>query len=131
TAAEVVTIEIAEAVLEIARRNPWSRDLFASPKIVRIDGDSFEAIREFDDGSFDRIVHDPPTLQLAGELYSEEFYRQLRRVLRRGGRVFHYIGDLNGPTGHAIAKGAARRLGEAGFAKVVRRPEAFGLVAYG
>jgi predicted methyltransferase len=29
-----------------------------------------------------------------------------------------------------VSKGAVRRLQEAGFARVVRRPEAFALVAY-
>jgi predicted methyltransferase len=83
-----------------------------------------------DAASFARIIHDPPQLSLAGHLYSENFYRELRRVLARGGRLFHYIGDPNSPFGSRTTSGVMRRLHNAGFARVVRRPEAFGLVAY-
>jgi predicted methyltransferase len=129
-AKRVVTIEIEPAVLEIARLNPWSRALFESPKIKQLVGDSFEEIQKFEDGLFARIIHDPPTFSLAGDLYSGEFYRQLWRVLRSGGRLFHYIGDLESKSGRTVARGAVRRLKEAGFSRVARRPEAFGLVAY-
>ncbi len=130
TADEVITIELDPVVLEIARLNPWSRELFENPKIVQLIGDSFEEIQRFEGESFTRIIHDPPAFRLAGELYSGAFYRQLYRVLRRGGRLFHYIGDLRSRSGRSVAKGAMRRLQEAGFRRVVRRPEAFGLVAY-
>ena len=40
-----------------------------------------------------------------------------------------YIGDLESTSGRVVAKGAVRRLQEAGFTRVDRRPEAFGLVA--
>ncbi|MDP9373521.1 MAG: RsmD family RNA methyltransferase [Chloroflexota bacterium] len=130
TAAEVVTIELDPTTLTIARLNPWSRDLFASPKIRQIVGDSYEEVQGLDDGSFARIIHDPPIFSLAGELYSGAFYRQLYRVLARNGRLFHYIGSLESKQGHGVARGVIRRLGEAGFTRVERRPEAFGVVAY-
>ncbi len=130
TAAEVVTIELDPAGLEIARANPWSRDLFERANIQQLIGDAAEIIPTLDAASFARIVHDPPQLSLAGHLYSEEFYRELRRVLARGGRLFHYIGDPNSPFGSRTTSGVMRRLHNAGFARVVRRPEAFGLVAY-
>jgi hypothetical protein len=130
TAEQVITIELDPAVLEVARLNPWSQALFENPRIVQIIGDSFEEVQRFEDESFARIIHDPPTFSLAGELYSGEFYRQLFRVLQRGGRLFHYIGDLSSRSGRNVARGVMRRLQEAGFKRVVRRPEAFGLVAY-
>jgi len=130
TADHVITIELDPAVLEIARQNPWSQALFNNPRITQIIGDSFEEVQRFDDAAFDRIIHDPPVFSLAGELYSLEFYRQLFRVLKPGGRLFHYIGDLESPSGRTVARGVVRRLEEAGFQRVLRRPEAFGLVAY-
>lgn len=130
TAEQVVTIELDPAVLEVARLNPWSQPLFGHPRIRQVVGDSFDEIESFDEGAFSRILHDPPMFNLAGELYSAEFYRHLVRVLQRGGRLFHYVGDLGSKSGANVARGVVRRLQEAGFSRVVRRPEAFGLVAY-
>ena len=130
TAERVVTIELDPAVLEVARYNPWSRALFADPMIEQIVGDSYEVVPTLPAEGFHHIIHDPPSFSLAGELYSGVYYGQLYRVLRRGGRLFHYIGNLGSKQGHKVATGAMRRLHEAGFARVVRAPDAFGLVAY-
>ncbi len=99
TAQSVVTVELDPTVLDIARQNPWSKRLFENPKISQLIGDSSEVITELPNGAFTHIVHDPPTFSLAGELYSGTFYRELFRVLRRGGRLFHYIGDLDSQLG--------------------------------
>ncbi len=130
TASEVVTIELDPGVQEIARLNPWSQALFHNPRIRQLMGDAFEVVQTFQDESFSRIIHDPPTFSLAGELYAGAFYQQLYRVLKRGGRLFHYIGDPNSKASGGVTKGAMRRLQEAGFSRVVRRPEAYGVVAY-
>jgi predicted methyltransferase len=130
TAEQVITVEIAPAVLEIARLNPWSQALFENSGITQIVGDVVEEIEEFEEETFTRIIHDPPAFNLAGDLYSGVFYRQLFRVLRRSGRLFHYIGDLESRSGRTIVKGVARRLQEAGFSRVTHRTEAFGLTAY-
>ncbi len=127
---EVVTIELDPTVLEVARLNPWSRQLFEQPKIHQIVGDSFDEIVAVEDETFSRVIHDPPMFGLAGELYSGEFYRDLYRVLKRKGRLFHYVGNLESRSGRNVVKGVARRLQEAGFSRVVRRPQAFGVVAY-
>lgn len=126
---EVVTIELDPTTLAIARDNPWSRPLFAEPKIRQLLGDSYAVVPGLPDDSFSRIIHDPPIFSLAGELYSGAFYRELFRVLRRGGRLFHYIGSLESKGGAGVARGVIRRLGEAGFVRIERRPEAFGVVA--
>jgi hypothetical protein len=130
SAEHVVTVELDPASLEIARYNPWSQALFDNPKIDQVVGDVFDVIAGFDDHSFSCIIHDPPMFSLAGELYSTEFYQHLFRVLRDRGRVFHYIGDLSSKSGQSVVKGAARRLQDAGFSKVQRKPHAFGVVAY-
>jgi uncharacterized protein len=128
TAAEVVTVELDPGVLAVARLNPWSRPLFESKAITQMIGDSATVIQRFDDESFARVVHDPPTLALAGDLYSETFYRDLHRVLKRGGRLFHYVADPRNPVGRRTIAGVSRRLHAAGFTRVRERPEAFGLV---
>jgi predicted methyltransferase len=130
TAQHVVTIELDPGAQQIARLNPWSRELFDNPRIEQLIGDAFEVVPTFADAHFDRIIHDPPVLSLAGELYSGAFYQQLFRVLKRGGRLFHYIGDLNSKSSGTVSKGVLRRLQAAGFTRVERRPEAYGVVAY-
>jgi hypothetical protein len=130
TASEVVTIELDPEVLEVARLNPWSRGLFTSSKIKQVVGDTLEVVQTFEDHTFSRIMHDPPRFSLAGELYSGACYQQLYRVLMARGRMFHYIGDLGSRSGRNVARGVVRRLQGAGFRRVVRKPGAFGLVAY-
>ena len=130
TADHVVTIELAPAALEIARLNPWSQALFENPKITQRLGDSYDVVEEFDDQTFARIIHDPPAFSLAGYLYASDFYVELHRVLRRGGRLFHYVGNPESKSGGNITHSVIRRLQEAGFSRVVRRPRAFGVVAF-
>jgi hypothetical protein len=130
TASHVTTIELDPTTLEIARANPWSRELFDNPTIEQIIGDTYEVVQTFEDGTFSRIIHDPPIFSLAGELYSGVFYQHLFRVLKQGGRVFHYIGNLESKSGGGVARGVVRRLREAGFERVTRKPDAFGVVAY-
>ena len=129
TAAEVVTLELDPAALELARRNPWSAALFASGHVRVVVGDAARLVETFESSSFAAVLHDPPTVQLAGELYSTAFYRQLRRVLKPGGRLFHYVGDPAGRTGASLSRGVSRRLGEAGFRNVRAVPSAFGVTA--
>jgi uncharacterized protein len=130
TAAHVTTVELDPAGLEVARLNPWSRDLFDNPRITQVIADISERIQDFPDGAFSVALHDPPTLSLAGELYSTTFYRALWRVLTSRGRVFHYIGDPASGSGRRITASVVRRLKEAGFRRVETHPEAFGVTAY-
>ena len=126
---KVITVEIDSIGIEIAKRNPWSRELFDKPKIeIRI-GDINEVIDTFEPGEFSAIIHDPPTFQFAGELYSLEFYEKMHRVLSRKGTLFHYIADPDSKLGERMTKGVMKRLHEAGFSKVERRAKAFGVVA--
>ncbi len=130
TASKVITIEIDPNAQEMARSNPWSRELFDNPKISPTEGDSFQEIARFDASRFSAILHDPPSMSIAGDLYSGEFYRQAYRVLTPHGRMFHYIGDPESGLGARVTKGVIRRLKENGFVKVVQRPAEFGVVAY-
>jgi predicted methyltransferase len=130
SASHVTTIELDPGMQAIARLNPWSRELFTNPRITQMMGNAYEVLPTMPSESFARIMHDPPAFKLAGELYSGAFYRELYRVLKRGGRLFHYIGDLNSKTGSGVMRGVVRRLQEAGFPRVLRRAEAYGVVAY-
>jgi predicted methyltransferase len=129
TATEVITVELDPAALEVARHNPWSQALFTDPRIVQMVGDSFDVIQAFEKGSFTRLLHDPPVFSLAGDLYSGEFYTELYRVLRSGGRLFHYVGDPQSKSGRNVTAGVMRRLQQAGFREVRKARRAFGVVA--
>jgi hypothetical protein len=68
-------------------------------------------------GSVDAILHDPPRFGIAGELYSQAFYDQLARVLKRRGKLFHYTGTPNKlTTGRDLPNEVSNRLRNAGFA---------------
>jgi predicted methyltransferase len=130
SADEVVTIELEPMAQQMAQANPWSQQLFDNPKVTQLMGDSFEVIERFAPDAFNRIVHDPPAINLAGDLYSEAFYGKALRILGRSGRLFHYIGDPRSKSGARVTDGVVRRLQSAGFRRVDAKPAAFGVVAY-
>jgi predicted methyltransferase len=129
SANHVVTVELDPTAVEIARLNPWSRDLLTNARITRLIGDSYDVVQELEAGRFSRVIHDPPAFSLAGELYSGEFYAQLYRVMKHGGRLFHYVGDPKSKSGHNVTQGVKRRLVEVGFRNVREQPRAFGVTA--
>jgi len=114
-AAHVLSFEKNQDVLWLRGLNPWSPP---SGDALSLElGDVSERIAGMRDASVDAVLHDPPRFGIAGELYSREFYRQLARVLRRGGRLFHYTGAPNRlARGRDLPREVARRLKEAGFA---------------
>jgi hypothetical protein len=129
SAAAVISIELDPGSLEMARTNPWSQELFHNPLISCIAGDSSEEITKFPDEYFSVIIHDPPSLSLAGDLYSGAFYRQAWRVLAANGRMFHYLGDPKSALGGRVSKGVVQRLQTAGFRRIVPKPAAYGVLA--
>jgi predicted methyltransferase len=79
-------------------------------------GDIVEQIASLADQSVDAILHDPPRFGIAGELYSQAFYQQLARVLKRKGKLFHYTGTPNKrSSGRDVPNEVAARLRRAAF----------------
>ena len=79
-------------------------------------GDIAQEIVALPAGSVDAVLHDPPRFGIAGELYSQVFYDQLARVLKRRGKLFHYTGAPNKLTsGRDVPSEVAKRLRRAGF----------------
>jgi len=71
-------------------------------------------------GFFDYVVHDPPRLTHAGHLYGMEFYAKLFRILRRGGKLFHYTGEPGSRRRRIdLRRGVMHRLRQAGFENTV------------
>lgn len=129
-AKKVITVEIDEAALKIAKLNPYSQDLFQMKNIEIIIDDIQKVIQKFKNETFTHIIHDPPNMRLAGELYSKSLYQEFYNKLKFRGRLFHYIGNPEKRQGSRITKGVIRRLKEVGFKKVERLPQAFGILAY-
>ena len=117
--ARVQSFEKNPDVLWLRTLNPWSPDPDAANskgRLQLVHGDVSQAIAGLADASVDVVLHDPPRFGIAGELYSQVFYDHLARVLRRGGRLFHYTGAPNRKTsGRDVPKEVAARLGKAGF----------------
>jgi predicted methyltransferase len=118
-AARILSWEKRADVLWLRDINPWSPNLDNPDTATRLTlthGDIASAIPTLPDRSVDAILHDPPRFGIAGELYSQQFYDQLARVLRPRGRLFHYTGTPNRLTsGRDVPKEVARRLERAGF----------------
>jgi len=117
--ARIQSFEKNPDVLWLRTLNPWSPDPQASASGGRLQlthADVSQAIAQIADASVDALLHDPPRFGIAGELYSQAFYDQLARVLRRGGRMFHYTGSPNKLTSDRdVPREVAKRLEKAGF----------------
>lgn len=117
-AARVLSFEKNADVLWLRTLNPWSPQHAASSdqRLSVTHADVATQIVEMPAASVDAILHDPPRFGIAGELYSQVFYDHLARVLRRGGRLFHYTGTPNKLTsGRDVPAEVSRRLQQAGF----------------
>ncbi len=115
-AERVVSIEHDLDVLEVARLNPWSEEYFFDSRIDVIPEDVTGYLASQPSGCFDAIVHDPPHISRAGELYGRGFYFELSRTLTATGRLYHYVGEPYTKQGHKdIHEGVAERLSSVGF----------------
>jgi uncharacterized protein len=114
-AREICSFEKNADVIWLRSLNPWSPE--AGGALTLTHGDITQQIVSLPDASFDAILHDPPRFGIAGELYSQVFYDQLARVLKRKGRLFHYTGSPNKLTsGRDVLAEVMKRLKLAGFA---------------
>jgi predicted methyltransferase len=114
-AARVLSFEKNPDVLWLRSLNPWSPPPDAVLQLTM--ADTVGQVEALAAQSVDAILHDPPRFGIAGELYSGAFYGQLARVLKRGGRLFHYTGAPNKlSSGRDLATEVSTRLRRAGFA---------------
>lgn len=128
-ARKVISVEKNPAVIRIRELNPHSYGL-KNERIETLKDDIYKKIADFDDIIFDSIIHDPPKFSLAGELYGFEFYSQLFRVLKPGGRIFHYVGDpYSKGRGRLFLEGIEKRMKKAEFI-VKQVPEDLGIIAW-
>jgi predicted methyltransferase len=116
----VVSYEENADVLWLRGLNPWSPP--GAPELTLARADVLEQIGTLPSESFDAVLHDPPRVGIAGELYAQTFYGELARVLKRGAPLFHYTGAPNKLTsGRDLANEVSGRLRAAGFTTRLER----------
>ncbi len=125
---KVITFEKDENIRDLAQINPLSQELFSAENIEIRMADVALGIGEFKNDCFDCIIHDPPTFKLAGELFSQDFYQQLIRVLKPGRRMFHYTPLYKVKQGFDFPAQVEKRLKKAGFKKVKYSQQAVGFL---
>jgi predicted methyltransferase len=129
-ASEVFTVEKDQNVLELMKFNPWSKELFSNKKI-KIILDKVESFAErAKDKTFDAIMHDPPSLKIAPELYSRKLYTDFYRILKERGKLCHYIGRPGAKKGIDFERKTIRRLRECGFSKIITNQRMQALLAF-
>jgi len=114
-ASSVVSCELSPEVLEIAGLNPWSQSLFTEKSFTVVGKDLRDHLPGIAPESFDIVFHDPPTITMAGELYSSDLYKSLFRVLKKGGCLYHYTGSPGGRNSLDLARRVAERLRNTGL----------------
>jgi predicted methyltransferase len=113
-AARVLSFEKNPDVIWLRGLNPWSPG--NDDRLELQQGDVVGQVGEQATASVDAILHDPPRFGIAGELYSQSFYDELARVLRKRGLLFHYTGTPNKLTsGRDVPREVTKRLEKAGF----------------
>ncbi len=113
-ARQVLSYEKKSDVIWLRSLNPWSPAIGSGLTLTH--GDIAKEIVMMLSDSVDAILHDPPRFGTAGELYSQVFYDQLARVLKRKGKLFHYTGTPNKLTsGRDVPNEVIKRLQHAGF----------------
>ena len=115
-AIEVITVDLKPAVLKICAMNPWSQDLFKKDGIHPVTANSYNFVDSLPDNYFNSIIHDPPRHNQAGLLYSKTFYQKIYRIMKRTGKLFHYVGEPRSRyRGVNLMRGVQNRLREVGF----------------
>lgn len=110
-ASHTTSCELSEDVIALRKYNPYSREFLKDVGITRLNISCAQAIVDFDDDSLDCIIHDPPRFSLAGELYGEEFFWQMARVLKYDGKLCFYTGDpYRTGRGRKFVEGIEKRL---------------------
>jgi predicted methyltransferase len=113
-ATKILSYEKNPDVIWLRSLNPWSPEVGGALTLTQ--GDIAEQIVALPKDSVDAVLHDPPRFGIAGELYSQVFYDQLARVLKRNGRLFHYTGTPNKlSSGRDLPNEVSKRLRTAGF----------------
>ena len=129
TAEKVTTIEIDENVIEIAKLNPYSRELFNSRKIKRIIGNICQEIKKFENKEFNFVILDGGSVKGSEEFFSLDNYKEVFRVLKPKSKLYHYVPKHQIKRGRDFATEVIDRLKKSGFKYIVRDKEGSYVIA--
>ena len=115
TAKQVITIEHDPTVIELQKLSPWSQELFTRKNITRLEGEAPNFIKNFDKESFDNVIYDAGTPRSSGLFFSTEHYAETYHVLKRNGKLYHYLPRPQIEQGRDFAKAIIERLEELRF----------------
>jgi predicted methyltransferase len=120
TADMVVSVEIDPGIIDIARLNPYSQDIFNKKNINLVMGDLAEMFDGFKDGEFDFLILDVGNQKIFADFFSGENYRSAFRIMKAGGKLYHYIPRLQVTHGRDFAAEVIKRIKAAGFSSIER-----------
>lgn len=123
TAEEVITIEKDKNVIMMAKYNPYSQELFCGKNIKRLMGNIVQKITAFPDGEFDFVIFDAGTPKSSDDFFSLKNYQQAYRVLKRNGKLYHYLPKHHVQRGRDFGGEAIERMRRAGFRLIERKVE--------
>lgn len=119
SATRVITVENDPHVLRVQELNPWS-DGLRKENIEQVQDDVCEYVKTCDAASFDTIILDGGTPRSSGNFFSQDNYNEMRRVLKKGGTLYHYLPDHGVTRGRDFPSEVIARLRKAGFSKIQR-----------
>jgi predicted methyltransferase len=122
-AKQVITIEWDPNVIEVAKLNPWSQELFTSPNIKQLIGDLTVEIKKFPAEHFDNIILDAGTVHESGDFFAKSNYVEVYRVLKHGGKLYHYLPQSGINRGRDYIGEIIHRLKDVGFKNIQRDEE--------
>jgi len=128
SAKNLITFEKDPNVYDLARLNPFSEALFCSKNIEIRKEDISVAVKSLGESYFDCVIHDPPTFKLAPELFTEAFYQELYRIMKKSGRLFHYTPLYKISQGYDFPSRIEKKLKKTGFKVLEFRPQEGGIV---
>ncbi|HLC72140.1 MAG TPA: methyltransferase domain-containing protein [Candidatus Nanoarchaeia archaeon] len=120
TAKHVTTIEHDPTVMELQKLSLWSQELFTRKNITLLEGDVTQLVRNAPKESFDNIIYDAGTPRSSGLFFSTEHYAETYRVLKRNGKLYHYLPRPQIEQGRDFAKAIIQRLEELRFTLLER-----------
>ncbi|MGV9173392.1 MAG: hypothetical protein ACOC35_12645 [Promethearchaeia archaeon] len=123
TAENLLTVEWDPNVLDMARYNPHSYELFTNPNIQIIQADITEEIKTHPYEVFDNIIQDGGMAKSSGTFYSQERAHEIFRVLKWKGRLYFYLPKHGIKKGRDFGGEQLSRLKKAGFSLVKRYRE--------